>query len=165
MYSKESFELIKSGLKSRNIAGNLLRDEEFCCYVAIAGRHRRNILPFRITGVIQQENDQIVVLYSIFPTTPAFLVALFILWSVTEGVVMTLQGSGSLLFTCVGIAILGLFISMVLWQMGQCISRFEKQLYEMAHVEIIPKKRIHIQIHNIPRNEVWIGYFVMIPKG
>lgn len=129
--SNNAFEIIRGHLRDRSVLIRFLQKDEFCIYLTGSGREKRNVLLFRIAGIIQKQEEQIVVSYSIIPTIPALVASLFILFSVIDATVSLTQGVGVLLYLCFGIAVLGVFFIMILYQTKKCISIFEKQIYDM----------------------------------
>lgn len=133
-YSQENIKLVRDYLKGRNTG--VIPNDSFVFYDALLSGNRRNIFSFKVSGKITHNSKHITVTYSITPSFPIFIALSFILVSIIDGLISIIQGTGLIWFPCTGVAILGFFSFMILWQMSQCSSRFEQELYRISRTPI-----------------------------
>ena len=129
-YSQENIKLVQNYLRHRN--PRVAQNDSFIFYDSLLSSSRRNILTFKVSGTITHNSKQIIVAYSIIPSFPILAALSFILISIIDGLISIIQGAGLIWFPCIGLAVLGFFTLMILWQMGQCASRFEQELYRIS---------------------------------
>lgn len=97
----------------------------FVLYKAIAYQKMRNIYTFRISGMLSQEDNAVLLVYQIRPLITVLGIGLFLVVSLLSGIKKLLIDKGSGLFVAIGLLVNVLLGICFISQMRENMNQFE----------------------------------------
>lgn len=124
MPKAKAAQILKNHIQHRFIR-DAVCENIFRLHICVARTANRAFLLLDIKGTLEEYDHGTRVSYIIRPTYPAILVALLLFVTLLEGLITLCIGTGSAVYTLIGLLLNIVYQGSILWQEHTCMKRFE----------------------------------------